>query len=100
MPMHHDDHQIDLASYAALIESFLNMHLPLPTFRKEYMTHFLSESTPMTNDAYDILNGLFLDLEAYAEDPDLREDDEATFDEAALRDRAGQALNALRPLFG
>lgn len=81
--------------YKKLIDDFIKAKITVDDFESRYLETFLRDSFGDTPE-YDILNELFLDVDAYCGDPTIRR--EADLDEAQLRQRAQNALLALNNL--
>ncbi len=80
--------------YLRLMEDFLADRLPVASFEREYLDTFSSDDTRWPEPIYQVLNEVFLDVDAYCPDPALR--DELDIDEAKLRARVERSLTALR----
>lgn len=85
--------------YKKLIEDFLTEKITVDVFEFRYLQSFKDDSfgdTPEDEILYEILNELFLDVDAYCGDPTLRGEDD--LDEPQLRQKAQEALSALNSL--
>lgn len=85
--------------YKQLIEDFLTERITVDVFESRYLKSFIGDTfgdTPEHEILYEILNDLFLDVDAYCGDPTLRGEDD--LDEAQLRQKAQNALFALNSL--
>jgi len=78
-----------------LIESFLSAKISVQKFERSYLRLFKNAPSLSMTD-YEILNALFLDVDAYCENPHLR--DETDLNEVQLRNSAKKASEALRKL--
>lgn len=79
--------------YVELIEAFLAERVSAPQFEARYLALFKSDRSSWPEPIYEILNELFLDVDAFCADPAIRLPDE--LDEPALRSRASGTLAAL-----
>jgi hypothetical protein len=86
---------VNTNKYKKLIDDFLTAKITVDAFESRYIETFLCDSLGDTPE-YEILNELFLDVDAYHGDPDLRGDD--GLDEPQLRQKAQNALFALTAL--
>lgn len=82
-----------LEQYILLITQFIAGDIAASQFEMSYMDMFKNEYREFPEDVYDVLNGLFSDVDAYCGDPELR-DDEDLDDEQLL----GSAKEALKKL--
>ena len=89
-----------LESYLAIIQAFLDGHIPCEKISRVYQRFFLNDPTSVGSDtpAFHAINEFFCDCEDYVENPVLRE--AGDFDETELRRRAEEAAGRLRPLIG
>ena len=95
----HDEvgaHSPSLADYVRLIRAFVEGQLDVDEFETRYMRKFQADETFWPDAVFQILNTLFLDVDAYYPDPEIRGPLE--IDEEELRRRAAAALAALRQL--
>jgi len=81
--------------YKKLIDDFIKAKITVDDFEYRYLKTFKYDSLLDTPE-YEILNELFLDVDAYCGDPTLRR--EVDLDEAQLRQKAENALFALNNL--
>ena len=82
-----------IEKYILLITQFVTGELTAPQFEVLYLDMFKDESEILPETNYAALNELFLDVDAYCSDPDLR--DEEDLDDQELLERAKQALTKL-----
>lgn len=82
--------------YIDLITSFVEGRMEAGAFESEYLRAFKSDPTDWPEDAYEVLDGLFADLDAFSDDPSLRGAD--GLDEGQLRMKATAALERLKRL--
>jgi len=88
--------KINLNSYSQLIDDYLNDKVSTKHFEKTYLKTFIEETGKMTEKEYALLNGLFMDIEAFCDNPDLF--DQYSIDESKLKNRCKVALEKLRRL--
>lgn len=79
--------------YIELINQFLNKKLGTKDFEKKYFNLFKNEKNIFTKKQFEILNSLFLDLDAYCDDIELM--DENDIDEKTLRENCKKYLEIL-----
>jgi hypothetical protein len=79
-----------LSDYMDLIRRYLNEIVSAEEFERLYLRMFKDDPTIRPSAGYDVLNGLFWDVDAFCADPEFRS--AADLDEAALRTRARHAL--------
>lgn len=82
-----------VSKYVRLIERFTSGAIDARTFETTYLDMFKSESAPLPDLAFNVLDRLFADVDAYCADENLR--GESDLDEQALRH---ESLHALREL--
>lgn len=87
-----------LSDYIAIIENFLNGVSPVTEFEARYLAAYSWDSESRSSDEYEVLNDLFIDVDAFCADPELR--DAADLDETALRASARFALSRLVVISG
>ena len=83
-----------LTEYLNLIEGFVDGRVGVSEFETRYLALFKSDATFWPEPTYQVLNTLFLDVDAYYPDPAIRGPDDV--DEEELRRRAAAALAELR----
>jgi len=88
--------QHDLAEYQDIINRFVSGRLGVAEFETGYLRMFKEDSTLWPDAEYEILNDLFGAVDAYCEDPALRQP--FSLDEEQLRAEARDALRALAAL--
>lgn len=88
--------QHDLAEYQDLIDRFVGCRLGVAGFESGYLRMFKEDSTMWPATEYEILNDLFSAVDAYCDDPALRQP--ISLDEEQLRAEAQKALRALASL--
>ena len=79
--------------YYSLIDKFLKFEISASFFENQYLKMFKNQVDPLPDKEYTILNSLFCDVDAYCDDPDLR--DEGDIDEESLRKSARLALEKM-----
>ena len=84
----------DVKPYVAMIEAFLSGRMTAGEFERVYLRAFKDDPTDWPEPIFQLLNEVFLDLDAYCPDPVLR--DAFAIDEAELRTRVERSLVALR----
>jgi len=85
-----------LSRYLDLLRSFACGDIDVSSFEKEYLRAFKNEDTLFGGKVYEILNGLFGDIDEYCADPMIRNDDD--IDEKELLKRTIAALVRLESL--
>jgi hypothetical protein len=88
----------ELEEYEALIRQFVQGEIPAAEFETEYMRMFLEDPTMWPEEKYELLNGLFGDVESFSADPTLRGPKD--FDEVQLRASAEKTLARLDGMRG
>lgn len=91
------DSQRALAGYAELISRFVDGRISAQEFESSYLRMFKNEKTRFPVDVFDLLDGLFADVDEYVADPDLR-NDAGGLDDEQLRTRARTAYDRLRSI--
>ena len=81
-----------LEQYILLITQFVAGDITASQFEVSYLEMFKNESRELPEDIYNVLNGLFSDVDVYCGDSELRDDDLG--DEELL----SSARNALKKL--
>jgi hypothetical protein len=82
-----------LSDYVRLIRAFVEGQLDVSDFATRYLRLFLSDETFRPETIYQALNSLFLDVDAFYPDAEIRGPD--GIDEEELRRRAAATLDAL-----
>ena len=85
-----------LEHYISLINQYVVGDLATSHFEMSYLKMFKNETREFPEDVYDVLNGLFTDVDAYCGDSKLRDHDDLN-DEELLRN-AREALEKLTAL--
>lgn len=83
-------------AYLSLVEEFLAGDIDARTFERRYLEAWSSAPPHGPGPLFDVLEGLFLDVDAYCADPELR--DEGDLDDDALRLSAQKARRRLSEL--
>lgn len=86
--------RINLNLYIEIIEGFLNKIISPKCFEYIYMKIFLKGPGEKTAEEFSILNGVFMDVEAFCDNPELM--DKYSIDELELRKRCKVALEKLK----
>ena len=86
----------DLSEYAKLIQAFVNGAISASDFERAYLRMFKDDPTIRPEAEYEVLNGLFGDVDAFNSDPGLRS--LGGLDEEQLRSAAASALALLQRL--
>lgn len=79
--------------YILLITQFVAGDVTEVQFETSYLRMFKSESMVLSEESYDVLNELFICVDAYCSDPHLR--DEEDLDDLELLESAKEALKKL-----
>lgn len=83
----------NLTPYIKLIQSFLDGQISALTFERVYLEMFKNDWTAWAEEEYEVLNDLFIDIDAFCADPELRDPED--LDEEQLRQRAKTAIEKL-----
>lgn len=84
----------EVQPYVELIDAFLSDRLPVASFERTYMDTYLNDKTHWLEPVYEALNEVFLDIDAYYPDPEIRDED--GIDEEELRVRVARSLEDLK----
>lgn len=90
------DDKSRIQPYVRLIESFANDQIDGEQFEKSFLEMFKNDSSQFNEQEYEILNGLFYDVEDFVADPAIR--DEGDLDEQQLKTKSEVHLKKLRAL--
>ena len=82
-----------IEQYILLITQFVTGVISAPQFEQSYLDMFKHESNELPEHVYEVLNGLFSDVDAYCGDPYLRDEDD--LDDDQLIECAKAALERL-----
>ena len=85
---------LSLSYYIDLIQSFLSQEIDIHKFEQIYLQSFKEDQTLWANEEFEILDGLFCDIDALCIDLNLRSADD--LDEDQLRRRCEAAIVKLR----
>lgn len=88
--------KIDLNFYIGVIEDFLNKKISAKCFEHVYLKLFLEGKGKPTSEEFAVLNSLFMDVEAFCNNPELIDKDD--IGEEELRKRGKIALEKLKIL--
>ena len=83
-----------IEKYVLLITEFVIGVISASQFEQSYLDMFKRENNELPGRIYDVLNSLFLDVDAYCDDPSLR--DEYDLDDNQLLECAKAALGKLK----
>jgi hypothetical protein len=83
----------EVREYRKLMDDFVRRVITVDEFEEQYLRVFKNDSTLRGSPIYDILNGVFLDVDAFYPDAAVR--DAAGIDESELRTRVREALAEL-----
>ncbi|MBY8863982.1 hypothetical protein K7711_46495 [Nocardia sp. CA2R105] len=97
MPQINSDTNQALSAYLELIGQFVDGNLSAENFESAFLSRFKNETTHFTDDAFNILDGLFGDVDDYVSDPELRAE-AGGLDDEQLRTCARNAYTALRSM--
>jgi hypothetical protein len=61
-----------LATYRKLIRSFVDGGISADEFEARFLSQFKDDRNQVTGDEFDVLDGLFADVDAYVSEPALR----------------------------
>ncbi len=89
---------MNLSNYIALIDSFLAGRISASDFESRYLKLFKEEREIPPKQVYEVLNKLFSDVDAFCDDPSLR--NHYSIDERELRECANRAFQTLKTLGG
>lgn len=82
-----------IEKYKLLIARFVGGKITAEQFESAYLEVFKNEVNTLPNDAFVVLNKLFLDVDEYCGDPTLRDDED--LDDEMLMSSAKEALKKL-----
>jgi hypothetical protein len=82
------------ARYAELISRFVDGQISAPEFETAYLTLFKNDKDQVPGREFNILDGLFADVDDYTADPELRER-AGGMDDEQLRSSAREAYRKL-----
>ena len=85
--------------YAQLLGRFLSSEMSVGAFQKVYLDRFKNETRKLDESLFDLLDGLFGDVDAFTTDSELLAENPAFYlDEARLREKVRQVANRLSEL--
>ena len=82
-----------ITKYKVLLNQFVSGEVSAPHFEAAFLEMFKNESSIFPEDIYDVLNNLFIDVDAYCGDESLRDDND--LDDKGLLASAKVALDKL-----
>lgn len=85
-----------LKDYAGLINAYLTDNKSVLDFQESYFEMFKQDEVEWMDEEFEVLNGLFTDLDVFYYDSALRDPDD--MDESQLRNRAEIALRRIEKL--
>ncbi len=85
---------MDLSEYIPLIQSYIAGQIPASEFESRYLKLFKEEKRIPPPRIYEILNGLFTDVDAFSADAKLRS--QSSLNEEQLLERAKWACQELK----
>jgi len=84
------------ADYGDILTRFLEGTISAEEFQRAYLSQFKNEKRHLNEPLFELLDGLFGDVDAFTADPELlAENPRFYLDEAALREKTAQALKRL-----
>ncbi|HET9849406.1 MAG TPA: colicin immunity domain-containing protein [Candidatus Dormibacteraeota bacterium] len=89
---------VSITEYRSLMRDFLDGHIPATDFETRYLRLFKEDDSRRPQHAFQILDRLFADVDAFSPDPALRGDD--GLDELELRAQVAAALRELDAVKG
>ena len=95
MTLSHDEARA-LTPYLELIDRFVGREIEAPRFEDEFLSTYRADSFPWSDETYDVLEGLFADVDTFVADDSLRE--HRDLDAPGLLQAARQAAQRLRAL--
>ncbi|MEX0921895.1 MAG: colicin immunity domain-containing protein [Rhodovibrionaceae bacterium] len=87
---------MDIKKYIKLLESYTSHNISSLEFETQYLKLFKIEPEGMPEDIYDLLNNLFINVDAYCDNSSIR--DEEDLGPHELLDSARETLGKLRSL--
>ncbi len=66
----------ELAEYFRLMESFNSGEITSDQFERKYLALFKADPRIFPQEIFDVLNGLFSDVDAFVADPEIRDQDD------------------------
>lgn len=83
-----------LDGYEPIIRQFVDGQLSAQNFESAFLTHFTNDRHQVIGEEFDVLDGLFADVDEYVSEPELRET-VGGIDADELRARARSAYTRL-----
>lgn len=84
------------AEYGDILNHFLEGTISAEEFQRAYLRQFKNEKRHLSEPLFELLDGLFGDVDAFTADPQLLAENPSFYiDESALRQRTAQALQRL-----
>lgn len=97
MPQISSDAGPALSAYLDLIEQFVDGRISAERFEAVFLSKFKNEKVRLPDGQFNVLDGLFGDVDDYVSDPGLRAE-AGGLDDEQLRTCARNAYNALRSI--
>lgn len=73
--------------YGVLLDQFLNQEISVEEFQEKYLERFKNERRQLAEPLFELLDGLFGDVDAFSSDPQLIAEDPGYYlDEMGLRE--------------
>ena len=82
------------ARYTSIIKAFVAHSIDVETFERSYLEMFKNEKVAFPSDVFEILDGLFADIDAFCPDRELISDN--ILSEQQLVEKCRQALSKLQ----
>jgi len=82
-----------LEGYVTIVKHFIGGEITAIQFEESYLDAFKNQKHDLPENAFKILNELFMDIDAFCSDPELREEDD--IDDRELLHKAKLALKRL-----
>jgi hypothetical protein len=92
-------HGPELRPYRELIGAFVRGDLSVAAFESQFLQCYLHDDTEWAPAEFDLLDGLFADVDEFVDDPRLRAE-VGGLDAETLRQRAADALTKLNAMDG
>lgn len=87
--------------YRSLLEQFLSGAMPVEEFQMTYLSRFKNEARRMEEPLFELLDGLFGDIDAFTTDPQLLAECPGYYlDEESLRNRVRSVVSRLATIQG
>jgi hypothetical protein len=87
-----------LAPYLELLEAFVAGNVAATAFEQRFLERYKGDPFLWSDPVFDVLDGLFADVDAYVADDGLRDLDDGDLDDEGLRTSARSALARLQTI--